>query len=127
MSSLDPHALEKQVMLTLRRVRDPEIPVNIYDLGLIYDLQVSAEGDVAVRMTLTTPNCPVAQSLPGQVAAAVRETEGVRNVDVQLVFDPPWSPDRMSAAARLHLGLDETGPSRRGDFVPADSFGRRKR
>jgi len=98
--------LREQVVAALRQVHDPEIPVNIYDLGLIYTLDIDDQGKVAIEMTLTTPACPVAGSLPGQVAAAVRSVPGVGDVQVALVWDPPWSQDRMSDAARLTLGLD---------------------
>lgn len=98
--------LEEQVIDALRDIYDPELPVNIYDLGLIYDLQVDPDGgSVHVRMTLTAPGCPVAQSFPGTVECALREVPGVRKVHVELVWDPPWNKDRMSEAARLQLGL----------------------
>ncbi len=98
--------LRERVIEALRQVYDPEIPVNIYDLGLIYGLDVDeAEGRVAVRMTLTAPGCPVAQTFPATVEGAVGRVEGVREVSVELVWDPPWSPERMSEAARLQLGF----------------------
>lgn len=97
--------LEGQVIDALRRVFDPEIPVNIYDLGLIYDLDVASDGNVAIRMTLTAPGCPVAQTFPGVVADAVRAVEGIEDVEVELVWEPPWSRDLMSEAARLKLGM----------------------
>ncbi len=97
---------ETAVIKALRTVYDPEIPVNIYDLGLIYNLQVSDEGAVAIRMTLTAPNCPVAGSMPAKVESSVKAVEGVSSVHVDLVFDPPWEKSRMSNAARLALGLD---------------------
>ena len=89
----------------LRACYDPEIPVNIYELGLIYDVDVSADGDVLVRMTLTAPACPAAGILPGEVEGKARGVAGVKDAKVELVWDPPWSPDRMSDAARLQLGL----------------------
>lgn len=97
--------LKTEVIAALRTVFDPEIPANIYDLGLIYALDISADGDVLIRMTLTAPGCPVAQTFPATVANAVRDVAGVREVKVELVWDPPWSPKRMSEAARLDLGM----------------------
>ncbi len=97
--------LEAGVIAALRTVFDPEIPVNIYDLGLVYGLDVAADGKVHVRMTLTAPGCPVAQTFPGMVADVLRQVPGVREVDVELVWDPPWSPASMSEAARLQLGM----------------------
>ncbi len=111
-SASDPHPpaapgspLQDRIIDVLRRIRDPELPVNIYDLGLIYGLDVSPAGDVTVRMTLTTPACPVARSLPGQVEQRVRAVAGVGQVRVELVWDPPWTKDRLTPAARLQLGL----------------------
>ncbi|HKK05198.1 MAG TPA: SUF system Fe-S cluster assembly protein [Gammaproteobacteria bacterium] len=98
--------LEEQVIEALRGVYDPEIPVNIYDLGLIYGLDVDAEARTAhVRMTLTTPGCPVAQSFPCTVECAVEAVDGIDKATVELVWDPPWTQDRMSEATRLQLGL----------------------
>ena len=97
--------LEALVIAALRTVFDPEIPVNIYDLGLIYELDVASDGDVDIHMTLTAPGCPVAQTFPGTVAAAVQLVEGVSDVHVELVWDPPWSAAKMSEAARLQLGM----------------------
>ncbi len=98
-------ALRPQVIDALRTVFDPEIPVNIYDLGLIYDVLVDADGKVGIRMTLTAPACPAAQTLPGEVRDAAKRVEGVTSSRVELVFDPPWAMDRMSDAAKLQLGL----------------------
>jgi len=98
-------ALEAQVLEALKTVRDPELPVNLVDLGLIYDLVVGADGKVYVEMTLTAPNCPVAGSLPGDVATAIRTVAGVTDVKVNLVWTPPWHQDLMSEEARLELGL----------------------
>lgn len=89
----------------MRGVFDPEIPVNIYDLGLIYDIAVNDEGHVHIQMTLTTPGCPVAQTFPGTVEQAVNQVEGVSDCTVELVWEPPWSQDRMTEAARLELGI----------------------
>jgi FeS assembly SUF system protein len=102
---LQGEALEKAVIDALRSCYDPEIPVNIYELGLIYNLDVSPEGAVAVKMTLTSPACPVAGSLPGDVEAKIRAVPGVTGVKVDLVWEPPWDKDRMSEAAMLQLGM----------------------
>ncbi|MDX1483085.1 MAG: SUF system Fe-S cluster assembly protein [Alphaproteobacteria bacterium] len=101
----DGDALRQSVIEMLSTVTDPEIPVNIYELGLIYDVDISEDGDVRVVMTLTTPNCPVAESMPGEVEYRVGTVPGVRSVAVELVWDPPWTPDRMSEAAKLELGF----------------------
>lgn len=98
--------MEAKVIAALRSVFDPEIPVNIYDLGLIYNLKVEPESnDVYILMTLTTPNCPVAEDMPGDVQQAVSLVEGVGNVKVDLTFEPPWDKDMLSEAALLELGL----------------------
>ena len=98
-------ALRPAVLDALKTVYDPEIPVNIYDLGLIYDIIVDAASAVGIRMTLTAPNCPAAQWLPSQVEQKARAVEGVSDVKVDVVFDPPWDRDKMSDAAKLQLGL----------------------
>lgn len=100
-----PLAIEAEVVEALRNIYDPEIPVNIYDLGLIYEIIVDEYGEVIIRMTLTSPACPVAGSLPGEVERKVRSTEGVTDVVVELVWEPPWSMDRMTEEARLELGF----------------------
>lgn len=105
-----PGKLREHVIAALRRVYDPEMPVNVYDLGLIYDVQAGEDGFVAVRMTLTAPNCPVAGSLPAAVESKVRTVEGVTGAKVELVFDPPWDKSRMSDAARLELGMEDIVP-----------------
>ncbi len=97
--------LEQRVIGALRSVYDPEIPVNIYDLGLIYRLEVDPEGVVAVDMTLTAPGCPVAQTFPGMVEQAIKDVEGVKDAHVELVWDPPWTQDQMSDEVKLQLGL----------------------
>jgi FeS assembly SUF system protein len=98
--------LRARVVEALRTVFDPEIPVNIYDLGLVYDLEVDDEaGHVVIRMTLTAPGCPVAQTFPATVEDAVYSVSGVTGVRVELVWDPPWTKERMSEAARLQLGM----------------------
>ena len=89
----------------IREIFDPEIPVNIYELGLIYDIDVNEYADIRVSMTLTSPNCPVAETMPGEVECRVREVEGVGDVQVELVWEPPWDMSMMSEAARLENGL----------------------
>ena len=93
------------VIAALKDIFDPEIPVNIYDLGLIYGVDVDDSGGVVVAMTLTTPNCPVAESMPGEVELRVAAVPGVRDAEVNLVWDPPWDPAKMSDEARLELGM----------------------
>ena len=97
--------LQQDVISALKEIYDPEIPVNIYDLGLIYGVEVDDECDVTVIMTLTTPNCPVAESMPGEVELRTASVPGVRDAEVNLVWDPPWSPEKMSDEARLELGM----------------------
>ncbi len=97
--------LYEGVIEALKEIYDPEIPVNIYDLGLIYDVQVSPEAHVKVLMTLTTPHCPVAESMPGEVELRVGAVPGVGNAEVELVWDPPWDPQKMSDEAKLELGM----------------------
>ena len=89
----------------LKEIYDPEIPVNIYDLGLIYNVEVTSEGHAVVTMTLTTPHCPVAESMPGEVELRVGAVPGVGHAEVNLVWDPPWDPQKMSDEARLELGM----------------------
>jgi FeS assembly SUF system protein len=103
-------SLKHQVTAALKKVFDPEMPVNIYELGLIYDVNVDDAGRVWIRMTLTAPNCPVAGSLPGEVERAVRAVPGVSDVKLELTFDPPWTKDRMSEAAKLTLGIEDIIP-----------------
>jgi FeS assembly SUF system protein len=98
-------ALYESVVAALKDIYDPEIPVNIYDLGLIYGVEVTDDGDAAVTMTLTTPHCPVAESMPGEVELRVGSVPGVRDAEVNLVWDPPWDPSKMSDEARLELGM----------------------
>ncbi|MEW5884225.1 MAG: SUF system Fe-S cluster assembly protein [Armatimonadota bacterium] len=97
--------LKSSIIEALREVYDPEIPVNIYDLGLIYDISIEGEGDVEITMTLTAPGCPVAGILPGQVEQAASSVEGVNSAKVDLVWEPPWNPDMMSEEAKLVLGF----------------------
>jgi FeS assembly SUF system protein len=97
--------IEAEVIEALRSCFDPEIPVNIYELGLIYDVQVGSSGVVGIRMTLTSPSCPAAQSLPAEVQTKTRGVRGVTDVTVDVVWDPPWEPSKMSEAAKLQLGF----------------------
>ncbi|BAO44162.1 SUF system Fe-S cluster assembly protein [Thiolapillus brandeum] len=102
MDQNDPKA---DIIEALKQVYDPEIPVNIHDLGLIYDIDVDDGGKARILMTLTAPACPVAGILPGQVEQAAKAVEGISDAEVELVWDPPWSQERMSEEARLQLGL----------------------
>ena len=102
--------LQEQIVAAMKKVYDPELPVNIYELGLIYGLDVDDDGNAAIRMTLTAPNCPVAGILPAQVESAVRSVPGVKSVKLELTFDPPWTKDRMSEAAKLALGIEDIIP-----------------
>lgn len=105
MHQRDTHTLETQIVEQLRTCFDPEIPVNIYDLGLIYAITVTPAGAVHVTMTLTSPGCPAAGTLPGEVKTRLAESPGVTDVQVNVVWDPPWEPSMMSEDARLELGL----------------------
>ena len=98
-------SLEERIIAAIREVYDPELPVNVYDLGLIYTLDIDENAAVSVAMTLTAPGCPVAGVLPGQVENAIKAVEGVSDARVQLVWDPPWDKDRISDEAKLALGL----------------------
>jgi len=111
----DAHDLKDRITHALRSVHDPEIPINIYDLGLIYTLDVDGDGRVAIEMTLTAPNCPVADKIPADVAAAVRGVEGVQEVDVTLVWEPAWSTDRMTDVGRFELQAMGIDPDRAKD------------
>ncbi|HUL43082.1 MAG TPA: DUF59 domain-containing protein [Bacteroidota bacterium] len=104
-SSIEKGIIEAQVVEALRTCFDPEIPVNIYDLGLIYRVVVGDTGNVEITMTLTTPYCPAAQSLPPQVEAKAKGVQGVTEAKVSVVWDPPWNPSMMSEAAKLELGM----------------------
>ena len=97
--------IESRIVEALQTIYDPEIPVDIYELGLIYEVEVREDGEVYVKMTLTSPMCPVAETLPPEVETKVRDVEGVSRVVLDLVWDPPWSPDMMSEAAKLELGF----------------------
>lgn len=98
-------ALQEMVIAALKQIYDPEIPVNIYDLGLIYEVLVDSEANIDIKMTLTTPGCPVAQTFPGMVESKVNELPEVSDCVVELVWDPPWTQDRMTEAAKLELGF----------------------
>ena len=97
--------LYEQVIDALKEIYDPEIPVNIYDLGLIYDVEITPEHHAKVKMTLTTPHCPVAESMPGEVELRVGAVPGIGDAEVELVWDPPWDPQKMSDEAKLELGM----------------------
>ena len=105
LDSLNAQATEALIVEVLRTIFDPELPVNIYDLGLIYSVKVDAAGVATVQMTLTTPACPVAETLPPEVEAKVKTIDGVTDAHVELVWEPPWTPDRMTEAAKLDAGL----------------------
>ncbi|MCC5785085.1 MAG: DUF59 domain-containing protein [Phycisphaerales bacterium] len=121
--------LQDRVIAALRKVHDPEIPVNIYDLGLIYELKLDG-GKASVKMTLTAPNCPVADQIVADVTKAVRGVEGVSEADVDLVFDPPWSPAKMTDVGRLELLAMGVDPDRAKDSIASRptglTVGRRK-
>jgi FeS assembly SUF system protein len=103
--SADPRELEAAIIEALKTIYDPEIPVNIYELGLIYGVEVSADGRAEIRMTLTAPACPVAGALVEEVAEKTGRVQGVSTSHVELVWDPPWTPDKMTEAAKLELGM----------------------
>ena len=105
MESINQTIIEAQVIEALRTCFDPEIPVNIYEMGLIYDVKVNEAGAVTIRLTLTSPSCPAAQSIPAEVEQKVRVIDGVTDVQIDLVWEPPWDPSKMSEAARLQLGM----------------------
>jgi FeS assembly SUF system protein len=112
---MDAEALKQRAIATLRTVYDPEIPVDIYELGLVYKIECGEAASLYVQLTLTAPNCPVAGSLPAEVERKLRAIPGVGEVKLELTFDPPWTRDRMSDAARLALGMD--------DILPLRSYG----
>lgn len=97
--------LDEKIVHVLKNIFDPEIPVNIFDLGLIYESKANEEGEVSVLMTLTSPNCPVAESMPAQVQEEISFLTGVTNVDLEITFDPPWDQEMMTEEAKLELGL----------------------
>jgi FeS assembly SUF system protein len=102
---VDAQDLEEKIIAALKTCFDPEIPVNIYELGLIYGIDISPSGEVEIRMTLTSPACPAALTLPPEVQAKASKVWGVKSANVEVVWDPPWTPDRMSEGAKLQLGL----------------------
>ena len=108
--------MREKIIAALSTVFDPEIPMDIYNLGLIYDVKVNSEGEARIKMTLTAPNCPVAGSLPSEVERKARAVPGVKDVKLELTFDPPWDKSRMSPEARMLLGLD--------DIIPVDKLSR---
>ena len=97
--------LKDKIITEVKKIYDPEIPVNIYELGLIYKIEISEKNDVLIEMTLTSPNCPVAESLPNSVKENILKINGIKNVDLKLVWDPPWTKEKMSEAAKLELNL----------------------
>ena len=97
--------LKEKIIEEIKKIYDPEIPVNIYELGLIYDIKLENKDTAKVKMTLTSPNCPVAESLPKEVKDSIMQVEGIEKVDLDLVWDPPWNKDVMSEAAKLELNL----------------------
>ena len=128
MTDTQPNPLEPAITKALRTVYDPEIPVNIHDLGLIYGIDITGAGEVVVRMTLTAPNCPMASMIVMQVEAKVKAVEGVTAAKVDLVWDPPWTPDRMSEAAKLDAGIFgmEEEPSNKLRVLGSNPRGRPK-
>ncbi|MDB2701670.1 DUF59 domain-containing protein [Flavobacteriaceae bacterium] len=104
-NTIDTNALGEKIVMVLKTIYDPEIPVDIYELGLIYDVFVNEDHDVKVLMTLTTPNCPVAETLPVEVEEKVKSINEVKDAEVEITFDPPWTQDLMSEEAKLELGL----------------------
>jgi len=102
---MDKKILEDSIINVIKTIFDPEIPVNIYELGLIYDIRIDDDANVEVDMTLTSPNCPVAESLPQEVKTKIELIEGLKNVEVILLFDPPWDKDMMSEEAKFELGF----------------------
>ena len=104
-SNFDAQLLGEKIVKVLKTIFDPEIPVDIYELGLIYDVFVNEDFDAKVLMTLTSPNCPVAESLPAEVEQKVKSIKGINQVEVEMTFDPPWTKDLMSEEAKLELGL----------------------
>ena len=104
-TNLDVNALGEKIVRVLKTIFDPEIPVDIYELGLIYDVFVNEDRDVKILMTLTTPNCPVAETLPLEVEEKIRSIDEVKNAEVEITFDPPWNQDLMSEEAKFELGM----------------------
>jgi len=105
MTDVEIRAFEERIVFVLKNIYDPEVPVNIYDLGLIYEVKSDKDGNVRILMTLTSPNCPVAESLPAQVREEVSFLKEVKEIDLELTFEPPWSQDMISEEAKLDLGF----------------------
>lgn len=105
MNAVEKKELEEKIIDNLKIIYDPEIPVNIYEIGLIYEINISNNADVQIVMTLTSPNCPVAESLPQEVKETVEKVKGVNSVEIELTFDPPWDQEMLSDEAKLELGL----------------------
>ena len=105
MTDVEIRAFEERIVFVLKNIYDPEVPVNIYDLGLIYEVKSDKDGNVRILMTLTSPNCPVAESLPAQVREEVSFLKEVKEIDLELTFEPPWSQDMISEEAKLELGF----------------------
>ena len=105
MTDIEIKAFEERIVFVLKNIYDPEVPVNIYDLGLIYEVKSDKDGNVKILMTLTSPNCPVAESLPAQVKEEVSYLKEVKEMDLELTFEPPWSQDMMTEEAKLELGF----------------------
>jgi FeS assembly SUF system protein len=105
-NAINKRDLEEKVLTILKDIYDPEIPVNIYEIGLIYEIHIEDDATVRIVMTLTTPNCPVAESLPSEVRQRIKEIDGVKDVNLELTFEPPWTMEMLSAEARLELGID---------------------
>ena len=105
MTDVEIRAFEERIVFVLKNIYDPEVPVNIYDLGLIYEVKSDKDGNVRILMTLTSPNCPVAESLPAQVREEVSFLKEVKEIDLELTFEPPWSQDTISEEAKLDLGF----------------------
>ena len=105
MTDVEIRAFEERIVFVLKNIYDPEVPVNIYDLGLIYEVKSDEDGNVRILMTLTSPNCPVAESLPAQVREEVSFLKEVKEIDLELTFEPPWSQDMISEEAKLELGF----------------------
>ncbi|NMH28460.1 SUF system Fe-S cluster assembly protein [Flavobacterium silvaticum] len=104
-TEMDTAELGEKIVKVLKGIYDPEIPVDIYELGLIYDVMVNTDNEVKILMTLTSPNCPVAESLPREVEEKITKIDGVKSTEVEITFDPPWSKDLMSEEAKLELGM----------------------
>ena len=103
---MDTELLKEKIVETLKTVYDPEIPVNIFEMGLIYEIVVDNDGKITIQMTLTSPNCPAAQSIPAEIETKIKEKEDVSEVEIEIVWEPPWDVDMMTEDAKLELGMD---------------------